>query len=63
LHIKQPRHWQHLQHQKYQVPWAEKVHALEGLACRKRGARVAYAPRLRLRQSFLRMLWSQNSKS
>jgi hypothetical protein len=28
-----------------------------------RGARVAYAPRLRLRQAFLRMLRSQNSKS
>jgi hypothetical protein len=27
------------------------------------GARVAYAPRLRLRQAFSRMLWSQNSKS
>jgi hypothetical protein len=25
------------------------------------GARVAYAPRLRLRQAFSRMLWSQNS--
>ncbi len=38
----------------------ENVHALEGQAgC---GARVAYAPRLRLRQAFSRMLWSQNSK-
>ncbi len=26
------------------------------------GAHVAYAPRLRLRQAFSRMLWSQNSK-
>ncbi len=27
------------------------------------GVRVAYAPRLRLRQAFSRMLWSQNSRS
>ena len=54
------------------------MHALEGLACRKRvapasspashckqfsapSAHVACAPRLRLRQAFSRMLWSQNS--
>jgi hypothetical protein len=57
---------------------AENVRALEGLAVAARvslrlarlpplqarcGARVAYAPRLRLRQAFSRMIWSQNSKS
>ena len=58
------------------VAMSENVHALEGLAYRKRvapasclpplqagcGARVAYAPRLRLYQAFSHLLWSQNSK-
>ncbi len=45
--------------------FAENVHAREGLACcaRVAPARVAYAPRLRLRQALSRMLWSQNSKT
>jgi hypothetical protein len=53
---------------------SENVHALEGLACRARVAPAsspashckqgaAYAPRLRLRQAFSRMLWSQNNKN
>ncbi len=41
----------------------ENVHALEGLACRKRVAPASLPAvrRLRLRQAFSRMLWSQNS--
>ena len=46
----------------------ENVHALKGLACRKRvapasspAAPASRVRRLRLRQAFLRMLWSQNN--